>query len=115
MKSVKDSYDKCTIKEKIAIITAVAAFVLGWALTIAGFIVPPIGDISNSVLWVLGQALIYAASVFGITSYFKSESVQMKNDMQRYFNKQERLLLERERIRNGNDTGEIPINDEDDE
>ena len=115
MKSVKDSYDKCTIKEKIAIITAVAAFILGWALTIAGFIVPPIGDISNSVLWVLGQALIYAASVFGITSYFKSESVQMKRDMQRYFNHKERLMLEREKIRNGIDEGEIPINDEDDE
>ena len=114
MKRVKDTYDKCTIKEKIAIITAVVAFVLGWALTIAGFIVPPIGDISNSVLWVLGQALIYAASVFGITSYFKSESVQMKRDMQRYFNNKERLLVERNNIRNGVDVGEL-TNENDDE
>lgn len=114
MKSVKDTYDKCTIKEKIAIITAVVAFLLGWALTIAGFIVPPIGDISNSVLWVLGQALIYAASVFGITSYFKSESVQMKRDMERYFDKKERLQIERTKIRQGIDVGELP-NDTDDE
>lgn len=114
MKRVIDTYDKCTIKEKIAIITAVLAFVLGWALTIAGFIVPPIGDISNSVLWVLGQALIYAASVFGITSYFKSESVQMKRDMERYFDKKERLQIERMKIRQGIDVGELP-NDTDDE
>lgn len=114
MKRVIDTYDKCTIKEKIAIITAVLAFVLGWALTIAGFIVPPVGDISNSVLWVLGQALIYAASVFGITSYFKSESVQMKRDMERYFDKKERLQIERMKIRQGIDVGELP-NDTDDE
>lgn len=114
MKRVIDTYDKCTIKEKIAIITAVLAFVLGWALTIAGFIVPPIGDISNSVLWVLGQALIYAASVFGITSYFKSESVQMKRDMERYFDRKERLQIERMKIRQGIDVGELP-NDTDDE
>ena len=115
MKRVKNAYDKCTIKEKIAVITAVLAFVLGWALTIAGFIVPPIGDISNSVLWVLGQALIYAASVFGITSYFKSESVQMKRDMERFFDKKERLQIERMKIRQGIDVEEIPDKEDEDE
>lgn len=69
------------IKEKAAIITAVAAFIVGWALTIAGFIVPPLGEITDGVLWVLGQALIYAASVFGITSYFTSESRRLKRDI----------------------------------
>ena len=69
------------IKEKAAIITAIAAFVVGWALTIAGFIVPPLGEITDGVLWVLGQALIYAASVFGITSYFTSESRRLKRDI----------------------------------
>lgn len=106
------NYSECTIKEKIAICTAVGAFILGWALTIAGFIVPPLGVISDGVLWVLGQALIYAASVFGITSYFKSESVQMKKDMERYFDKKERLQLERMKIRQGIDIGETPKDEE---
>lgn len=114
MNKIRESYDKCTIKEKIAICTAVAAFIAGWALTIAGFIVPPLGAITDGVLWVLGQALIYAASVFGITSYFKSESVQMKRDMEHYFDKKERLQLERMKIRQGIDVGELP-NDIDDE
>ena len=79
-----NKFDKCTKKEKVAIITAVAAFVLGWGLTIAGFIVPPVGEIADSVLWVLGQGLVYAASVFGVTSYFNAESHRMKHDMNEY-------------------------------
>jgi len=83
--SLIDKYEKCTMKQKIAIFTALAAFILGWGLTIAGFIIPPTGEIADSVLWVLGQALVYAASVFGITGYFTAESQRMKRDMERYF------------------------------
>lgn len=77
-------WSEIDIKEKAAIITAIAAFVVGWALTIAGFIVPPVGEIADGVLWVLGQALIYAASVFGITSYFSSETRRMKRDISEF-------------------------------
>jgi hypothetical protein len=50
-------------------------------MSIAAFVVPPVGLISDSVLWVLGQALVYAASVFGVTSYFTSETFRMKKDI----------------------------------
>ena len=73
-----------SIKQKSAIITAIAAFIVGWALTIAGFCVPPLGEIADSNLWVLGQALVYAASVFGITSYFTSETRRMKRDIREF-------------------------------
>lgn len=81
MENKNMDYNKCTAKEKIAMISAIAAFVLGWGLTIAGFIVPPLGDVANSVLWILGQALIYAASVFGITNYFTSETMRMRHEV----------------------------------
>ena len=71
------------IKQKIAIITAIMAFILGWCLTFCGFLVPPIGEVADSILWILGQALIYAASVFGVTSYFTSESIKLRNDINR--------------------------------
>lgn len=92
MNEISEKYEQCTTKQKIAIITAVAAFVLGWCLTIAGFIVPPTGEIADSVLWVLGQGLVYAASVFGITGYFSAESKRMKRDMENYFDR--RIALE---------------------
>lgn len=91
--SIIDTYEKCTVKQKVAIFTALAAFILGWGLTIAGFIIPPTGEIADSVLWVLGQALVYAASVFGITGYFTAESKRMKRDMENYFDK--RIAMER--------------------
>lgn len=84
-KSPKEVYEQCTVKQKIAIVTALIAFGLGWGLTIAGFIIPPTGEIADSVLWVLGQSLVYAASVFGIAGYFSAESRRMKRDMENYF------------------------------
>ena len=80
-----ESWSDLSVKDKAAIITAFIAFAIGWGLTIAGFVVAPVGEVADSVLWILGQALIYAASVFGITSYFTSETKRMKKDMENYF------------------------------
>lgn len=82
-----NGWSDLSAKEKAAIITACLAFLLGWGLTIAGFVIPPTGEIADSVLWVLGQALIYTASVFGITSYFTSETRKMKSDIREYVEK----------------------------
>lgn len=111
MKNVKD-YHKCTIKDKIAIISAIIAFILGWGLTIAGFIVPPLGDVSNSVLWILGQALIYVASVFGISGYFNAETVKLRHDMNKHLEHIEQIRLKEKPIDKGLNE-EINIEEED--
>lgn len=49
--------------------TILSSFILGWALTIAGFIVPPLGVIDNSVIIILGQALTYTAVGVGLKEY----------------------------------------------
>ena len=92
---IADKLNKCTPKQKVAIITALIAFGIGWGLTIAGFIVPPLGEVSDSVLWILGQALIYAASIFGVTTYFSAESKQIKKDIGEYFELKEKELDEK--------------------
>jgi hypothetical protein len=46
---------------------------VGSALSVAGFIVPPVGEISDSVLWFFAQCLIYAGSIFGITIYVNNK------------------------------------------
>ena len=68
------------IKQKAAYISAILAFVMGWYLVFAAFYMPPKGEVSDSILWILGQALIYTASVFGITMYFKSEIVKLRGE-----------------------------------
>ena len=89
-----DNWKTMDIKQKFAIVTAVVAFVAGWGLTIAGFIIPPEGEVSDSVLWILGQALIYTASVLGIGMYFKNQMVKFRADTRRYID--EEIREERE-------------------
>ena len=45
--------------------------VFGVIITTAGFRVPPLGQVHDSVLWILGQALIYSGSIWGIALYSK--------------------------------------------
>lgn len=95
------------IKEKLAIISACAAFCLGWVLTsIAAFV--PLLLSEQAILWILGQAMTYSAAVFGVSMYFNAEAKQMKNDLSLYFNEKERLQDERIKIRQGIDEGEMP-------
>lgn len=81
--------EKRDIKQRTAYWTAIIAFICGWGLTIAGFIVPPRGEVNGSVLAVLGEAMVYTASVLGITLYFSNEMVKFKRDTRKYLNDKE--------------------------
>lgn len=80
---------KMDTKQKTAYWTALVAFVAGWGLTIAGFCVSPVGEVSGSVLAVLGEAMVYTASVFGVTLYFSNEMMKFKRDTRKYLKEKE--------------------------
>ena len=108
---MKTNWSDLNIKEKLAIGSACVAFALGWFITgIAAFV--PLLISEQGVLWILGQSLVYTASVFGVSAYFKSETVQMKRDMQDFMNEKERLMNERIKLKQGIDKGELPDDDE---
>lgn len=69
-------WDKNT-KDKISYGIAVLSFILGMGLTIAGFIVAPLGIIDSSVLWVLGQCLTYSGAVFGVGLYVNNKKEEI--------------------------------------
>lgn len=112
-----NKWSDLNIKDRLAILSAIIAFILGWCMSIAGFWLPPVGEVADSILWILGQALLYAASVFGVSAYFRSETVQLRRDMDRHLEAMESLQIQREKLRNGIDVEEIPnkYNDEDNE
>ena len=112
---MKTKWVDLNIKDKIAILSAFIAFILGWCMSIAGFWIPPIGEVSDSILWILGQALLYAASVFGVSAYFRSETVKLRQDMDRHLQHMERMQIHSEKLRSGMDIEETPIKDEEDE
>lgn len=87
---MKATWKDLSIKEKLAIGTALAAFSVGWILTgIAAFV--PLYMSEQSILWILGQSLTYSAAVFGVTAYFNAESVQLRRDIDRHLERVERM------------------------
>ena len=59
-------------KPTIQLIAAVALIALGCGLLVAGFILPPPGEIHNSVLIAFGEILTFAGALFGIDYHYKS-------------------------------------------
>lgn len=65
----------------IQVFTAVAMLVAGVGLSIAGFVVPPTGEISDSVLMFTAQCLVYAGSALGINVYINSKFSDIKKQL----------------------------------
>jgi hypothetical protein len=65
----------------LQIYSAVAMLVAGAGLAIAGFIVPPTGEISDSVLMFTAQCLVYAGSALGINVYINSKFSDIKKQL----------------------------------
>lgn len=60
-------------------VAAIIAFLVGIALVIAGFAVPPTGVIDGTVLTALGELLTFFGSVFGIAEFTKVQMARIKN------------------------------------
>lgn len=108
-----DSYRKLKwedlgIREKITYITAIIAFIAGFGLVIAAFVVPPLGQVHNSVLFVLGESLVYVAGVFSITTYLTSSAKGLKDRLEYRLDDIEKAQLERERLRYSDNIDDVP-------
>ncbi len=68
-------------KESLQVWSAVGMLIAGAALVIAGFIVPPAGEVSDSVLWFFGECLIYAGSIFGIGIYVTGKIHNIRREL----------------------------------
>ena len=58
-------------KPTIQLLSAILLIVVGCALLISGFIMPPPGEIHNSVLIAFGEILTFAGALFGIDYHYK--------------------------------------------
>lgn len=54
------------MKKKLAILSWVSAV----AFAIAGILMPPVGEIDESVLMLIAQLLLFCATLMGVDSYF---------------------------------------------
>ena len=100
---MKERWRDLELKTRIAYITAIVAFIVGWGLTIAGFIVPPLGSVADSILWILGQALLYAASVFGVGLYVTGATKSMRRSVSRFMHEERRRMENGEELMDDSD------------
>lgn len=70
-------------KEKIQYSTAVMMIVSAVALAFICFFLNHY-KIADSVLWYIAQALVYAASIFGISLAINTKMGQVRNDVKQY-------------------------------
>ena len=63
---------------KVRSYTAVAMLAAGVGLSVAGFIAPPFGEISDSVLWFFAQCLIYAGTALGFDVMIEAKLRSLK-------------------------------------
>lgn len=82
-------FSDLSFKDKVAYVTAIVSFFLGWLLICAGFCVDPLGEISAGVLTAFGTALVYTASVLGIALYFTNELTTFKRNIRKQMNQEE--------------------------
>ena len=95
MKQSREAWSDLDLKTKLAYITAIVAFAIGWILTIVAFALPPVAIIEESVLWVLGQSLLYAGGVLGVGLYVTHSTRSMKRSIGHY------MAEEFSKMRNG--------------
>lgn len=55
---------------KFQLAIAIASFLAAIAFGIAGFVIPPPGEIHDSVLYLIAQFLLLTASLFGVGALF---------------------------------------------
>ena len=59
------------IMKRLQLILSVVLCAFGVLLLIAGFVIPPMGEIHHSVLIAFGEILTYAGSLIGIDYHYR--------------------------------------------
>ena len=75
---------------KIQYFIAVAAFLAAVGFGIAGFIVPPPGQVHDSVLYLIAQFLLLTASILGVGAMFASQKISLQKKLQHISEKEEK-------------------------
>lgn len=83
-------------------IAAYGSLIVGFGLLIAGFIVPPVGEISNSVLMAFAQILVFVGSILGIALHVDNKmgivKGEVKAEMKDYIEKRSKDSVEFEEL-----------------
>lgn len=77
----KSNWKSLDFKSKLSYVLCISSFLIGVLLTIAGFIVNPIGEVHASILTSLGVFLTFSGSIIGIAQHYSMELEKFKSDI----------------------------------
>lgn len=83
-------------KESITVWSAIGMLIFGVILTASAFCIEPVGEIHDSVLWTLGQCLIYAGGALGIANYARTSAKEAVHEYEEERRKLKELNEEKE-------------------
>lgn len=68
------------MKLKFQLVTSAVLIIVGCGLLIAGFCVPPVGIIDNSILIAFGEILTFVGAIFGIDYTYRVKISNNRED-----------------------------------
>lgn len=75
-------------KEIVAHIAAGLLLFFGMAMVVAGFIIPPAGEVHDSILWVFGQTLVFSGAVLGISLHVDNSIKAIESKLEQKLHKE---------------------------
>ena len=81
MKHLKAEFDKLSFKDTLMYSITMITLFAGLVLLFMGMLIPPKGEIHDSVLTAFGFILLFVAAVFGITLHYGNQLNLFKNSV----------------------------------
>ena len=84
-----NNWNSLSFKNKMSYVLCISSFIIGVSLTVAGFMVNPLGEVHASILTSLGVFLTFSGSIIGISQHYAIELEKFKSDILRMKKKEE--------------------------
>ncbi len=78
MKHLKEEFDKLTFKDVFVFVIAAITIAAGFVLLFMGLLIPPRGEIHDSVLMAFGLILVFVGSMLGFSMNINSKLSTLK-------------------------------------
>ena len=65
-----NNWKSLSFKNKMSYVLCISSFIIGVVLTVAGFMVNPLGEVHASILTSLGVFLTFSGSIIGIAQHY---------------------------------------------
>ena len=78
-----NNWNSLSFKNKMSYVLCISSFIIGVVLTVAGFLVNPLGEVHASILTSLGVFLTFSGSIIGIAQHYGAQLEGFKSEIRK--------------------------------